>query len=102
MKVLTKVEDPVLGAYFTLRELAHRYYIETSWKRPVIWIDNKRLPRIWGLHTNEPRGSHHIVGFRFKHPVKELREESTELGIDDGIGVRGKEFKSGVLHNTEP
>jgi hypothetical protein len=36
MEELTKVEDPVLDAYFTLRELTGSYYVKTIWEIPVI------------------------------------------------------------------
>lgn len=100
MVKLTQVQNTVLDTCLTLRKLACSDYVKTRWERLVIGIHDNALAIRW-LHTDKPRGSGRIIGFRLDDPVEEIGEEITKFLINDRVGVGRPEFKSGTLHNTK-
>jgi hypothetical protein len=101
MVKLTQVQNPFLKTCLTLRKLAYSDYVKACWERLVIGIYDKAALVIRRLHTDKPRGSGRVIGFRLDDPVEEIREEIMKFFINNRVGVGRPEFKSSILHNTK-
>jgi hypothetical protein len=101
MVKLTQVQNPVLDTCLALRKLAYSDYVKPIWEILVIGIHDEAALAIRWLHTDKPRGSGRVIGFRLDDPVEEIGEEITKFVINNRVGVGRPEFKSSTLHNTK-